>query len=254
VVDLKDALRPLIDQPPAEPTPLEELEARARQRRRRRRVSFAAALASGVTIVVTVGVMWSSIDDPDRIETVGPGEGQSPIQPGGPGDREGQPTEPPLEPIEPVVIAAGEIDGHPWQLRAYESDAGLCVDLLGGGRACFDVSTRHPLVGVATDSTVGDDSTGTGSPGLTAVYGPVSRDVARIAIRLASGEVVETSPVGQDAGFAVNFYVAQAPTDIPANSELSEVIVYDAGGNELDRLEPVCPAPDLGGNAVDPCR
>src|SRR4029450_7198715 len=65
-------------------------------------------------------------------------------------------------------------------------------------------------------------------------------DVALIAIRLASGEVVETSPVGQGAGFAANIYVAHALTDIPADSELSEIIVYDATGNEIDRLERRC--------------
>jgi hypothetical protein len=116
-------------------------------------------------------------------------------------------------------------------------------------------------VAVAVDVTVTEDATGTGRVSLAAVYGPVRRDVARIAIRLASGEVVETSPVGQDAGFAVSFYVAQAPTDIPADSALSAIIVYDATGNELDRLEPDC-APDLAGpaplavqiRAVDPCR
>jgi hypothetical protein len=68
---------------------------------------------------------------------------------------------------------------------------------------------------VAVDFTVTEDATGTGKVSLAAVYGPVRREVARIAIRLASGEVVETSPVGQDAGFAVNFYVAQAPRTYP---------------------------------------
>jgi hypothetical protein len=256
VVDLKDALRPLIDRPPAAPEPLEVLGARARQRRRRRRVSFTAALASGLAVVVTVGVMWSGRDEPKRIETVGPGEVESRIEPGEAG----------RTPNPPVVVAAGEIDGHPWQLQVHESDAGLCVDLLGGGRACFDVSRRH-AVGVAVDATVAGDSTGTARPRLAAVYGPVSRDAARIAIRLASGKVVETSPVGQDAGFAVNFYVyvAQAPTDLPPGDELNEVIAYDANGNELDRLAPVGPLPDLAGdadragvlkihiNAVDPC-
>src|SRR5215204_2840355 len=82
VVDLKDALRPLIDRPPAAPEPLEVLGARARQRRRRRRVSFTAALASGLAVVVTVGVMWSGRDDPKRIETVGLGEVESRIEPG----------------------------------------------------------------------------------------------------------------------------------------------------------------------------
>jgi hypothetical protein len=249
MVDLNRALRPLIDQPPAEPEPLEELKARAWQRRRRRRVSFAAALASAVAIVVTVGVMWTGHDGPNRIETVAPGDMESP-------------TQRPLLPTKPVVVAAGEIDGHPWRLQANETESGLCVNLLEGGRACFDASTRR-AVAVAADFTVTEDATGTGRVSVAAVYGPVRRDVARIAIRLASGEVVETSPVGQDAGFATNFYVAHAPTDIPAHSELSEVIVYDATGNELDRLEPEC-APDLAGRpappldvqirAVDPCR
>jgi hypothetical protein len=225
VVDLHRALRPLIDQPPAEPEPLEELKARARQRRRRRRVSFAAGLASAVAIVVTVGVMWPSHDDPNRIETAAPGDMESPSQP--------------LLPTRPVVVATGEIEGHPWRLQANETESGLCVNLLEGGRACFDVSTR-PAVGVAVDFTVTEDATGTGRVSVAAVYGPVRPDVARIAIRMASGEVVETSPVGQDAGFAANFYVAHAPTEIPADSELSEIIVYDATGNELDRLEPRC--------------
>jgi hypothetical protein len=234
MVDLHRALRPLLDHPPAEPEPLEELKARARQRRRRRRVSFAAAIASAVAIA-TVGVLSSGHDDPNRIETVAPGDMESP-------------TEPPLLPTRPVVVATGEIDGHPWRLQANETESGLCVNLLEGGRACFDASPRH-AVGVAVDFTVTEDAAGTGRVSVAAVYGPVRPDVARIAIRLASGEVVETSPVGQDAGFAANFYVAHAPTDIPADSELSEIIVYDSIGNELDRLELKC-APVLADGPV----
>jgi hypothetical protein len=237
MVDLHRALRPLLDQPPAVPKPLEELKARARQRRRRRRVSFAAALASAVAIVVTVGVLSTGHDDPNRIETVAPGDVESP-------------TEPPLLPTRPVVVATGEIDGHPWRLQANETESGLCVNLLEGGRACFDASPRR-AVGVAVDFTVTEDAAGTGRVSVAAVYGPVRRDVARIAIRLASGEVVETSPVGQDAGFVPNFYVAHAPTDIPADSELSEIIVYDSIGNELDRLEPNC-APVLADGPARP--
>jgi hypothetical protein len=226
MVDLNRALRPLLDQPPVAPEPLEELKARARQRRRRRRVSFAAALTAAVAIVVTVGAMWPRHDEPNRIETAAPGDIESS-------------TQPPLLPTRPVVVATGEIDGHPWRLQANETESGLCVNLLEGGRACFDLSAQ-PALGVAVDFTVTEDATGTGRVSVAAVYGPVRPDVARIAIRLASGEVVETSPVGQGAGFTVNFYVAHAPTDIPADSELSEIIVYDATGNEIDRLEPRC--------------
>jgi hypothetical protein len=73
---------------------------------------------------------------------------------------------------------------------------------------------------------------------------------------------VETSPVGEDAAFAANFYLAHAPTDIPADSEPSEIIVCDSIGNELDRIEPKCapvladgPATlDVQIRAVDPCQ
>jgi hypothetical protein len=233
MVDLNRALRPLIDQPPVGPEPVEALELRVRQRRRRRRVSFAAGLAFAGVIVVSVGVVWSGDVSPQGVE-----------------------------PIAPVVVATGEIAGHTWRLQAYDGESGPCVNLLEGGRACFDTSTRPP-VGVAVDVTVTEDATGTGRVGLDAVYGFVHRDVARISILLASGQVVETSPVGQDAGFDVNFYVARAPTDIPAHTELSEIIVYDAAGKELVRIEPDCAIPDLGGRpatldvqirAVDPCR
>jgi hypothetical protein len=245
MVDLNRALRPLVDQPPVEPEPVEEIELRVRQRRRRRRVSCAAALVSAGVIIVSVGVVWAGRDDPNRIEAVGSGDVSS----------QG------VEPIAPVVVATGEVAGHTWRLQASEGESGPCVDLLAGGRACFDTTRR--AVGVAVDVTVTEDATGIGRVGLDAVYGPVRRDVARISILLASGQVVETTPVGQDAGFDVNFYVARAPTDIPAHSELSEIIVYDATGNELDRLEPDCAIPDLGGRpaqldvqirAVDPCR
>ena len=224
MVDLSRELRPLIDEPPAEPEPLEKLEERARQRRRRRRGSFVLASASVVAVVVSVGMMWLGLDDASQFEAAGPG---------------------PVGPTKPVVVASGEIDGQPWRLQTYRSDSRQCLDLLEGGRACFDAFTQH-AVGVAMDFRISEDATGAGRTSVAAVYGPVRREVARIAIHLTSGEVVETSPVGEDAGFAVNFYVAQAPTDIPAGSEVSQVIVYDATGNELDRLEPDC-APDPGG-------
>jgi hypothetical protein len=125
--------RALQHRPGCTPEPPEELKARARQRRRRR-VSFAAAPASAVAIVVTAGVTWSS-HDLNRIETAAPGDTKSP-------------TEPPLLPTRPVLVATGENEGHPWQRQAYESESGLCVDLLAGGHVCFDVSTR-PAVGWA---------------------------------------------------------------------------------------------------------
>jgi hypothetical protein len=229
MVDLSRELQPLLDHPPAEPEPVDQLEALVRRRRRRRRVTLALALAPVVAAVVSVGMMWSERDDQSQFAATGPST---------------------VGPTQPIVVATGEINGHPWRLQAYLNDGQQCLDMLAGGRACFDPFNQH-VVGVAVDFTVSEDATGTARTSVAAVYGPVHRDVARIALRLTSGEVIETPPVGQDAGFAVNFYVAHAPTEIPAASELSEVIVYDATGQQLDRLEPDC-APDLGGGPAGP--
>jgi len=185
-------------------------------------MSVALGVASIAAVVASVSTMWSGRDDTTQLATTGLA---------------------PVGPTQPVVVASGEIDGRSWRLQAYVNDARQCLDLLEGGRACFDAFTQH-AVDVAADFAVTEDADGTARTSVAAVYGPVRRDVARIAIRLRSGVVVEASPLGQDAGFAVNFYVAQVPTDIPAHSELSEVIAYDATGNELDRLEPDC-APDI---------
>jgi hypothetical protein len=227
MVDLVRELRPLIDHPPADPEPLEVLELRVRHRRRRRRVGFAFASALVLAIAVSVGVTWSGPGDPDRLATA---------------------AQVPVGPTRPVVVAGGEIEGHEWRLQAYEHDATQCLDLLEGGRACFDVPTQR-AVGLAVDFEVSEDATGTARTSLAAVYGPVRRDVARVAIVLASGQVIEVTPVGQDAGFAVNFYVALAPTDLPPFSELSQVIAYDGTGHELDHLEPHC-APALLGQSA----
>ena len=227
MVDLSRALRPLIDQPPAEPEPLEELEVRVRHRRRRRRLSVALASAFVVAAAVSVGVTWPGRDDAGRFATTG---------------------QVPVGPTQPVVVASGETEGHAWRLQTYKHEGKQCLDLLEGGRACFDIVT-HQAVGLAVDFRISEDATGTVRTSVAAVYGPVSRDVARIAIRLASGEVIDLAPVGEDAGFAVNFYVALAPTVIPPFSELSQVIAYDAAGNELDHLEPDC-APVLGGGSA----
>lgn len=238
-----------MEQPPAGPEPLEELEAQVRQRRRRRSVARTAAVASLVAIAVTAGLVWSSSDHRDQIETAG-APGPEPRT--GAIDPEDGGRERPEPRTVPVVVAAGEIDGVRWHLSVYESDVGLCVDLTGGGAFCgFDVPAQH-AVGLGVTSTVTEGPTGAGSVRLEAAYGPVGRDVARIAIRLVSGKVVKASPVGHDAGFAVNFYVAHAPTDIPAGDAIHEVVVYRANGNELDRLELACPIPDQ--HPVGTCR
>jgi len=222
--ELSRGLRPLLDRPPADPEPMAALERRVRHRRHRRRLAFAVASAAVVAVVVSASGVWPGQGDPGRLQTT---------------------AQVPAGPTKPVVVASGETQGHEWRLQAFEHDGDQCLDMLAGGRACFDLST-HRAVDLAVDFKVSEDATGTARTSVAALYGPVRRDVARIAIRLASGQVVELTPVGQDARFAVNFYVAVAPTDIPPFSELDQITVYDAAGNELDHLQPDC-TPELAG-------
>lgn len=246
MTDLKDALQPLLDQPPAEPEPLAALEARSRRRHRRRRIQLTTAVASAAAaIAIAVGALWPSGDDASRVDTVGRGEAEPPAgaEPDDTIRRDAEETfrEQDSEPrSRPVVVAKGANDGVPWQLRASGTGPGLCVELVGGGSACgFDLN--ESAVGLSVGG-VSDGPEGTENMKLLNAFGPVRRDVARIEFRLASGDVVETSPVGQDAGFGVNFYVWFAPPGGLADA-IVEVIAYDSAGNELDRDEPVCPMP-----------
>jgi hypothetical protein len=221
VTDLKDVLRPLIDQPPADPEPLGRLEERVRRRRRRRRVSLTAAVTSAAVVIATaVGTLWAGSDDPGRIETTGRGEQELP------GEF--------LDETQP--IGEGETDGVAWELRASESEICLVIardaectsvggEWLSDGLSAIDGHERRVLWGAVRRRM--PDRVGGGF-----------REAARIEVRFADGEVVETSPVGLDAGFATAFYVAKISTDIPAQDTV-EVVAYDAEGEELTRFGPV---------------
>jgi hypothetical protein len=125
---------------------------------------------------------------------------------------------------ERVVVADGEVDGVAWRLEVYESDAGLCADLRyyrGTSGGCgFDVPAQR---------VIGIGSARFGA--LQAIYGPVRRNVATIQVHLASGEIITVTPVGQDLGFPVHFYVAVVPADDPADV----IVAFNTAGGEVAR-------------------
>jgi hypothetical protein len=219
MADLKDLLRPLVDQPPADPEPLDRLQERVRHRRRRRRVSLTAAVASAA-VVVAVGTLQARSDGPGQIETAGRGEQELP----GAFLAETRP------------IGEGETDGVAWELRASENEICLVIagdadctsvggEWLADGLSAMDGHERRVLWG-AVRRRMPDRVNG----GF--------REAARIEVRFADGEVVETAPVGLDAGFPTVFYVAKISADIPAQDTV-EVVAYDADGEELTRVGPV---------------
>jgi hypothetical protein len=133
-------------------------------------------------------------------------------------------------------VGQGETDGVAWQLRAAENE--ICL-VIAGDASCTRVGGEWVSDGVSVRD--GHER--------RVLWGAVRRrmpdrvnggfrEAARIEVRFADSEVVETSPVGLDAGFATVFYVAKISADIPAQDTV-EVVVYDAEGEELTRFGPV---------------
>jgi hypothetical protein len=221
VTDLKDVLRPLIDQPPGDPEPLDHLQERVRRRRRRRRVSLTAAVTSAAAVVaVTVGTLRAGSDDPGQIETAGRGEQELP----------GEFLD------ETRLIGEGETDGVAWELRASESE--ICLVIVGDAE-CTSVGGEWLSDGVsAIDGHERRVLWGAVRRRMPDRVNGGFREAARIEARFADGEVVETAPVGLDAGFPTVFYVAKISAAIPAQDTF-EVVAYDAEGEELTRFGPV---------------
>jgi hypothetical protein len=221
VTDLKDVLRPLIDQPSVYPEPLDRLQESVRRRRRRRRVSLTAAVMSAaVVVVVAVGTLLARSDDTGQVETAGRGEQELPG----------------LLLDETRRIGEGETDDVAWELRASENE--ICL-VIAGDAECTSVGGEW----------LSDGLSGIDGHERRVLWGAVRRrmpdpvnggfrEAGRIEVRFGDGEVVETSPVGLDAGFPTVFYVAKISADIPARDTV-EVVAYDAEGEELTRFGPV---------------
>jgi hypothetical protein len=100
-----------------------------------------------------------------------------------------------------VVVAQGTVSGKSWTLIAYESNAGLCVELeLGAGRGggCgIDVPEKDDLSFI-----VGSQA----GVSKTIVHGVVSKRVAALVVRFDEGEESELEIIEGPRRFDVNFY------------------------------------------------
>lgn len=112
-------------------------------------------------------------------------------------------------------------------LVAYRSDAGVCVETQNaqppenpGGGCGFPVPDEELL----SVSTAGFENT-------IVVSGPVAKEVANVAVLLDDGVEVDAGPLGGDAGFDVNFFVAA----FPADAKVEAVTATDADGRLVER-------------------
>lgn len=144
--------------------------------------------------------------------------------------REGMPSrgEPPAHPPPegPVdVVGQGVIDGEAWELTAYRSNQGICVDLhmgSGSGGSCGFGPMRGDL-SITSRGWNADLSN------YAQLEGRVSEEVARLTARSGEGPVQELS-VYESNRFGLTFFVAFAPIDADY-----ELIAYDDGGEVLER-------------------
>jgi hypothetical protein len=134
------------------------------------------------------------------------------------------------------LVGEGETDGVAWELRASENE--ICLVIAGDG-VCTSAGGEWVSDGVSVRD--GQERRVLWGAVRRRMPDRVSggfREAARIEVQFADGEVVETSPVGLDAGFPTVFYVAKISADIPAQDTI-EVVAYDAEGEELTRFGPV---------------
>jgi hypothetical protein len=166
-----------------------------------RRVVTATAAGLAVIAIVMGGVVTAgALRSPSDIRPVAPEESPEPSStPRENGDgvyRKGP----------EVVVAQGNVSGKSWTVIAYESNAGLCVEVeLGAGRGggCgFDVPEKDDL-GLNVGSQAGLDK--------TIVHGVVSKRVAALVVRLDGGEESELEIIKGPSGFDVNFFAEFLP-------------------------------------------
>jgi hypothetical protein len=229
---LRDGLAALAEtvQPAMPRAALLAIEARGAQQSHRRGVRRPALVAFAVVMLVVGavagGAWWVTREDaseprPAENPTLSrvPTCRDSDDLPCDPGDEN-------LQLTEKVVVAEGERNGVGWQLLAYESEAGLCVGLRAGPGESGACGSGVPPLPI---------SVGWGQQaGFAAIAkGFVRKDVTLVRLELSNGDTIETTPIGAEAGFEANFFVASLPED----SGLVRGIAIAADGRELGRQE-----------------
>lgn len=176
---------------------------RVLRRAKIRRVVTATVAGLAVIATVMAGVVAAgALRSPSSVDPAVPGESPQPsATPRENGDG--------VHPTGPeVVVGQGTVSAKSWTLIAYESDAGLCVELeLGDGRVggCgVDVpETRDLSLGVGYLNGLSK----------SIVNGVVSKQVTALVGTLDSGEQLDVEIIEGPSSFGVNFFVAFLPPD-----------------------------------------
>jgi hypothetical protein len=147
---------------------------------------------------------------------------------------------------QPVHVASG--DG--WSLVAWQSDQGLCVDLVVPGNGATGCGI--PVIGAAKSTSSGSLNeplhdvgyllaSGQNGQSDVAIGGVVAPDVAKVQIVLTNGSQIEPQILAAPAGFdtSARFFFAHlpgSPAERGDTSRIESINVYDRDGQLLERL------------------
>lgn len=128
---------------------------------------------------------------------------------------------------EKMVVDRGEVDGVEWELVAYESDRGLCIDLrfyrTSGGGCGFHVPDKWALnAGIAG-----------GGADLQFIHGAVREDVVEVRVEFLSGRALNVATVGGNLGHGVRFFA----TPVRMSDAARSVVGLNAAGEEVARQQ-----------------
>ncbi|MDP9402425.1 MAG: hypothetical protein M3P85_03660 [Actinomycetota bacterium] len=123
-----------------------------------------------------------------------------------------------------TVVAQGEVEGIGWQLLAYRSDSGLCVDLRFGRGAAGGCGHG---VGAGRAVSLGVSS----YLGFRFAHGVARSDVAAVRVELSNGDTLNIATTT-----APGFDVAFIATPLPRDATVASIVARDDRGRELQEL------------------
>lgn len=129
------------------------------------------------------------------------------------------------------LVSQGSTGDLMWRVVSYDSNVGLCLDLIvsgainSSGGACGFPVPAQDWVGISTEHFYTVDQ--------TFVYGPVREGVESVLIETTGAQTLRVDPAAGPASVeGLDFYVVQ----IPGIVEIASVVAQGAAGQVLDRV------------------
>lgn len=145
-----------------------------------------------------------------------------------PVDAEGEPTQSGSE----ITVTTGTTSGIDWEVTAFRTtgDTGTCmhVDFLEGAHA----SSGGCGFTAPTPDFVGINQAQNEVEGITVVFGPVHKLVAKVEITLSDGRVIVTNKIASPTGWLEDFYGVA----VTGSASVTQLVALDVTGAVLQGI------------------